>query len=49
MTIFSEKTGKEYSTVELCLADEKAYDERIAKEKAEDAVAEQAVEPFEEA
>lgn len=35
MTIFSEKTGKEYSTVELCLADEKAYDERIAKEKAE--------------
>ncbi len=35
MKIMSEKTGKEYSTVELCLAAEKEYDERIAKEKAE--------------
>ena len=34
MKIISEKTGKEYNSVELCLADEKAYDERIAQEKA---------------
>ena len=34
MKIVSEKTGKEYNSVELCLADEKAYDERIAQEKA---------------
>lgn len=35
MKILSEKTGKEYPTVELCIAAEKAYDEQIAKEKAE--------------
>ena len=35
MRIMSEKTGKEYKSVELCLAAEKEYDDRIAKEKAE--------------
>ena len=35
MKIMSEKTGKEYPNVELCLAAEKEYDEQIAKEKEE--------------
>lgn len=35
MKIVSEKTGKEYPNVELCLAAEKEFDDRIAKEKAE--------------
>lgn len=34
MTIMSEKTGKEYGSVEACLADEKLYDERLAAEEA---------------
>ena len=34
MKIISEKTGKEYNSVELCLADEKAYDDAIAEKKA---------------
>ena len=34
MKIMSEKTGKEYPSVELCLAAEKEYDEKIEKEKA---------------
>ena len=33
MKIMSEKTGKEYSSVEACLAAEKEYDEKIAAEK----------------
>ena len=40
MKIISEKTGKEYNSVELCLADEKAYDETIeAKEKEKERLA----------
>jgi len=35
MKIISEKTNKTYATVEECLAAEKAYDEKIAKEKEE--------------
>ena len=35
MKIISEKTGIEYSTVEDCLAAEKAFDEAEAKKKAE--------------
>ena len=35
MKIISEKTGNEYNTVELCLAAEKEYDDKIAKEKEE--------------
>ena len=35
MKIMSEKTGKEYPTVELCLAAEKEYDDKLAKEKEE--------------
>ena len=35
MKILSEKTGKEYPNVELCLAAEKEFDEKVAKEKAE--------------
>ena len=34
MKIVSEKTGKEYMTVEECLAAEKEFDEAVAKEKA---------------
>ena len=34
MKIMSEKTGKEYSCVEACLADEKKYDEELAAKKA---------------
>ena len=34
MKILSEKTGKEYPNVELCLAAEKEYDEKVAQEKA---------------
>ena len=32
MTILSEKTGKTYSTVEQCIADEKKFDEEAAAE-----------------
>ena len=35
MKILSEKTKKEYATVEECLADEAKYDEMIAKKKEE--------------
>ena len=35
MKILSEKTNKEYASVEECLAAEKEFDEAIAKEKAE--------------
>ena len=34
MKFLSEKTGKEYKTVEECLAAEKEFDEAVAKEKA---------------
>jgi len=34
MKILSEKTGKEYQTVEECVAAEKEFDEAVAKEKA---------------
>lgn len=34
MTIYSEKTNKVYSTVDECLADEKAFDDKKAQEKA---------------
>ncbi len=34
MRIISEKTGKEYTSVEECVAAEKEFDEAIAKEKA---------------
>ena len=43
MKIMSEKTGKEYATVELCLAAEKEYDEKVAKEKAEKEAKEKAL------
>ena len=43
MKIMSEKTGKEYATVELCLAAEKEYDDKIAKEKAEKEAKEKAL------
>ena len=33
MKIVSEKTGKQYNNVEDCLADEKQFDEKIAKEE----------------
>ena len=36
MKIYSEKTGKEYSTVELCLAAEKEYDDAVAAKKAKE-------------
>lgn len=36
MIITSEKTGKQYKTVEECLADEKAFDKKIADKKAEE-------------
>lgn len=36
MKIISEKTGKEYPNVELCLAAEKAYDEAQAEKKAKE-------------
>ena len=35
MKILSEKTKKEYATVEECLEDEAKYDEMIAKKKEE--------------
>lgn len=35
MKIMSEKTGKEYATVEECLAAEKEFDDTIAKEQEE--------------
>ena len=35
MKIMSEKTGKEYQTVEACLAAEKAFDEAETKKKAD--------------
>lgn len=34
MKIYSEKTGKEYTTVDECLKAEKAYDDKIAEAKA---------------
>ncbi len=34
MKIYSEKTNKEYATVDECLEAEKAFDEQIAAEKA---------------
>ena len=34
MKIISEKTGKEYTNIEACLADEKKYDEELAAKKA---------------
>ena len=43
MKIMSEKTGKEYPTVELCLAAEKEYDDKLAKEKEEKEAKEQAL------
>ena len=43
MKIMSEKTGKEYPTVELCLAAEKEYDDKLAKEKAEKEAKEKAL------
>lgn len=40
MKIISEKTGKEYPNVELCLAAEKEYDDKIAQaEKEKEALA----------
>lgn len=33
MKIYSEKTGKEYATVDACIAAEQEYDEKVAKEK----------------
>ena len=35
MKIMSEKTGKEYASVEDCLAAEKEFDKKLAQEKAE--------------
>lgn len=43
MKIISEKTGKEYPNIELCLAAEKEYDDQIAKEKAEKEAQEKAL------
>ena len=37
MKIYSEKTNKEYKTVEECLAAEKAFDDKLALEKAKKA------------
>ena len=34
MKIYSEKTNKEYATVEECLKAEKAFDEKVAADKA---------------
>lgn len=34
MKIYSEKTNKEYATVDECLAAEKEYDAKVAAEKA---------------
>ena len=34
MRIFSDKTNKEYKTVEECIKAEKEFDERVAAEKA---------------
>jgi hypothetical protein len=36
MKIYSEKTNKEYATVEDCLAAEKEYDDAIAEKKAKE-------------
>lgn len=35
MKIYSEKTNKEYATVDECVAAEKEFDEAVAKRKAE--------------
>lgn len=35
MKIYSEKTGKEYATVDECIAAEQEYDEKVAAEKVE--------------
>lgn len=35
MKIMSEKTGLEYPNVDACIAAEKEYDEKIAKQKAD--------------
>ena len=43
MKIISEKTGQEYPNIELCLAAEKEFDEKIAKEKAEKEAQEKAL------
>ena len=43
MKIMSEKTGKEYPSVELCLAAEKEFDDKVAKEKAEKEAKEKAL------
>ena len=43
MKIMSEKTGKEYATVELCLAAEKEYDDKVAQEKAKKEAEEKAL------
>ncbi len=43
MKILSEKTNKYYSTVDECIAAEKEYDEKIAKEKAEKEAKEKAL------
>lgn len=34
MIIISEKTGKEYETIDECLADEKKFDEEVALKEA---------------
>ena len=34
MIIISEKTGKEYETIDECLADEKKFDEKVALKEA---------------
>ena len=43
MKILSEKTNQYYSTVDECIAAEKEYDEKIAKEKAEKEAKEKAL------
>lgn len=44
MIIRSEKTGKEYATVDECLAAEKKYDEAIAARKKQEKLREEAKE-----
>ena len=43
MKIISEKTGLEYPNVDACIAAEKEYDDKIAKEKAEKEAQEKAL------
>ena len=43
MKILSEKTNKYYSTVDECIAAEKEYDEKIAREKAQKEAEEKAL------